>query len=144
MYTNQLNFDTIIVGGIVRHRTSRLIKIFEITDTCFMGFPLTKDSRFTFHHCIKKEDGGTNSIDNGAVLTREAHELLNYIEMNYYDIYYKINEKLKEISNGKKHPTKEQLYEIKSLINDFRRLEKLDELESYIDTNKLTKKIIDL
>lgn len=110
-----------------------------------MGFPLTKDSRFTYHHLVKKEYGGDNSLDNGAVLTREAHALLNYLEFNYYDIYYKINNKLIEINKSKKHPTKEQLYEIKSLIRDYERLKRLEEIEEDIEKNKLlSKKVITL
>lgn len=144
MYTNQLVFDTILVGGFMKHRTSRMVRIYELTDACFMGFPLTKDSRFTFHHCIKKEYGGSNSIDNGAVLTNDAHRLLNYIEMNYYEIYYQINCKLIEISKGKHHPTKEQLNEINELIRAFRRLEKLDELENSLTKKYLSKQIITL
>lgn len=128
----------------MKHRTSRMVRIYELTDTCFMGFPLTKESRFTFHHCIKKEHGGSNSIDNGAVLTNDAHQLLNYIEMNYYEIYYQINNKLIEISKGKQHPTKEQLHDIKNLIRDYKRLEKLEELEEQLNKNHLPKRVITL
>lgn len=129
----------------MKHRTSKLVRMYELTDSCFMGFPLTKDSKFTYHHLIKKEYGGDNSLENGAVLTREAHALLNYLEMNYYDIYYQINNKLIEINKMKKHPTKEQINDIKRLIRDYERLRKLEEIEEDISRNKLlSKKVITL
>lgn len=129
----------------MKHRTSKLVRIYELTDSCFMGFPLTENSRFTYHHLIKKEFGGDNSLDNGAVLTREAHALLNYLEMNYYDIYYQINNKLIEINKMKKHPTKEQINDIKRLIRDYERLRKLEEIEEDLSRNKLlSKKVITL
>ncbi len=113
----------------MKHKTKKMVKIYELTDKCFMGFPVNSNSKFTFHHCVKKEYGGNNSIDNGAVLTLEAHRFLNYLELNNYEIYYQINCKLIEISKGKQHPSINQLKEIKNLIMQYYRLKSLEEIE---------------
>lgn len=47
----------------------------------------------TYHHIKKKEHGGKNTIENGAVLCREIHEWLhNNIEHEDRELYNLINE----------------------------------------------------
>lgn len=113
----------------MKHKTKRMIRIYELTDKCFMGFSVKQDSKFTFHHCIKKEYGGSNSIDNGAILTKEAHQFLNYLEINNYELYYLINCILIEISKGKQHPSNEQWKEIHDLIVQYYRIKSLEEID---------------
>ncbi len=96
--------------------TEKLIKIHKLKDYCFMGYPVSKESYFTFHHCKKKADGGTRTIDNGAIITLDAHRDLNEIERNEIEIYNLINEILIEINQSKKHPTPNQWRRIKHLL----------------------------
>ena len=49
--------------------TQEMIHIFKMTDFDWMGYELTKEANyFTFHHIIKKEHGGKEKINNGAIL----------------------------------------------------------------------------
>ena len=48
--------------------TQEMIHIFKMTDFDWMGYELTKEANyFTFHHIIKKEHGGKEKINNGAI-----------------------------------------------------------------------------
>jgi hypothetical protein len=59
----------------------------------WMGFPVTTKNYITYHHIYEARNGGIESENNGALLTRKAHEYLNiayiidrplYDEYNYY------------------------------------------------------------
>ena len=43
--------------------------------------------RLTYHHIKKKCDGGKVTIDNGALLNREAHDFLHYQETHDIQLY---------------------------------------------------------
>lgn len=50
--------------------------------------------RLTYHHIKKKCDGGKETIANGALLNREAHDLVHYLESNERELYEELNEAL--------------------------------------------------
>ena len=57
----------------------------------FMGFPYSERTSLTFHHIKKRCNEGTISVDNGAILTRDAHRFLHYLEKKDIQSYIKIN-----------------------------------------------------
>jgi hypothetical protein len=73
--------------------TQEMIHIFKMTDFDWMGYELTKEANyFTFHHIIKKEHGGKEKINNGAVLIgNSAHNYLHIIESRELDMYIYLN-----------------------------------------------------
>ena len=111
----------------------------------WMGFKLTDSNYLTAHHLKKCEDGGTEDINNLAILSLYANQYLNG-KIIYYDmdIYNKINEELAKINNTRKYPTKEDLVVIKKLLEDFeKRYEKSLKEELRITTfnEKVLKKL---
>lgn len=50
--------------------------------------------RLTYHHIVKKCDGGKATVSNGAPLCREAHDLLHYYEMKNRERYEALNDAL--------------------------------------------------
>lgn len=103
--------------------TQEMIHIFKMTDFDWMGYELTKEANyFTFHHIIKKEHGGKEKINNGAILIgNSAHNYLHIIESRELDMYVYINKILKEINNQRYLPTKEQLLKIYDCLEKFER-----------------------
>lgn len=73
----------------MKNITRLMIDIYHLDDYCFMGYTLNKHA--TFHHLVKKENGGKEIIQNGAVLNPIAHEYLHIIECKDYDIFNYIN-----------------------------------------------------
>lgn len=50
-------------------------------------------NNITYHHCIiKKCNGGKETVYNGALLNRQAHDFLNKIEIANPELYDEINE----------------------------------------------------
>ena len=101
----------------MRDITKRMIKIYNLDKLCFMGYTL--DRTASFHHIIKREHGGKETIENGAVLNKTAHEYLHIIEYKDIGTYIAINKILKIINEQRDKPTIEQLQIISKLLSMF-------------------------
>ena len=88
-----------------------MIKIYNLDKLCFMGYKL--DRHATFHHIEKKEHGGLEIIENGAVLNP------NIIEYKDIEIYIAVNKILKLINEQRDKPTVEQYQIISKLLSMF-------------------------
>lgn len=86
----------------------------------FMGYTFRTINDLSYHHIIKRVDGGPKIIENGALLVRDtSHQYLHIIEEREYDMYVYINEILKIINNQQRPPTKEQLIKIREVLLEF-------------------------
>lgn len=104
-------------GELMKEITRQMIRIYGLKEFDFMGYKLIKNNA-TFHHLIKKENGGRETIDNGAVLMPVSHSYLHLIEFKNFDIYYSINSIMK-ICNKKGCINKEDLLVISELLHMF-------------------------
>ena len=50
-----------------------------------MNFSLSKRNLYTFHHIVSRSIGGVDAINNGAILTKKAHDLLHLLEIVCFD-----------------------------------------------------------
>ena len=92
----------------------------------FMGYKLSKHNPYSYHHIVKKENGGNTSLENGAILTKNSHNLLHIIEYREYQIYITINQILRLINISKQAPTKEYLKIINDLLEQFESIHEYD------------------
>ena len=60
-----------------------MIEIYQPDDVDWMGFYRVKGNPYTFHHIREKCNKGKNELNNGAILTKNAHRLLNILEKDY-------------------------------------------------------------
>lgn len=97
--------------------TKQMVRIYNLDKLCFMGYKLDKNA--SYHHIIKREHGGKETIENGAVLNPYAHEYLHIIEYKDLDMFIAINSILKVINVQRDKPTKEQLKTISHLLTMF-------------------------
>lgn len=104
--------------------TKHMIEIYNLDKLCFMGYTLDKTA--SFHHIVKKCNGGKEEINNGAVLNKEAHEYLHIIEYKDIDTYITINNILKIINQQRDKPTIEQYKIISKLLSIFEEEHKKD------------------
>ena len=87
----------------------------------WMNYRITRKQDLSFHHIVKKEHGGKATIDNGALLTTNAHNYLHIIEQRDILTYTYIN-KMFEIINKQLHePNADQRYVIEYLLKEFER-----------------------
>ena len=98
--------------------TSQMIKVYETYKYDWMNF-LIIDNELTYHHIVKREDGGGLTFSNGALLTPRAHNYLHLIEKYDIEIYDKINEIFKAINNQKHKPSNNQKKIIDLLLLEF-------------------------
>lgn len=103
-----------------------MLKIYKpISNLDWMNYKLIK-SDVTFHHIIKREDGGRRDIENGALLMPVAHQYLHLIEYKDIETYNAINRIFKYINQQKQEPTSEQRDIIEYLLKQFEEEHKWD------------------
>lgn len=100
---------------------SIMMKIYNTFDIDWMGDVIGSLSDLTRHHIVKKEKGGIDDISNYALLTRKSHELLHYLEDNYYSEYVKLNYLFLMLNRTNKTPTSDYFETIKSIMKKVRK-----------------------
>ncbi len=89
------------------HRNlKRMLEIYKPNGFDWMNFVVTRRNPFTFHHIVSRSDGGEDTISNGAILTRRAHDLLHILEYvcpeayaDLQDVFMRINESNRPLTN---------------------------------------------
>ena len=103
----------------MKNVTKLIIRIYNVKKIDWMGYKVSKDNPYTYHHLKKKCDGGKENIKNGAILTNYAHEYLNIIENYDYELYEYINNVLLQINEQGFAPLKRQLLAIDFILRQF-------------------------
>lgn len=106
--------------------TKELIKIYRPIGLDWMNYRVTRQNPVTYHHIIKKENGGLYTLDNGALLTTTGHQYLHIIECKEIKLYDMLNKMFEIINRQRTAPTEEQREIIEYLLNEFYTLHKND------------------
>lgn len=103
-----------------------MLKIYKpLSGLDWMNYKLVKKD-VTFHHIIKRVDGGKRVIENGALLIPVAHQYLHLIEFKDIETYNAINKIFKFINQQQSEPTTEQREIIEYLLREFEKTHKND------------------
>ena len=103
-----------------------MLKIYKpISGLDWMNYKLVKKD-LTYHHLLKKSDGGKETIDNGALLMPISHQYLHLIECKDIETYNAINKLFSYINMQKHEPTIQQRVYIDYLLSEFERVHKWD------------------
>lgn len=94
----------------------KMIEIYG--DNCWMGYKVSRKNQYTFHHIKEKRNGGKEVIENGALLTREAHDDLNILEFEKRILYKKLNELFTMLNKTQAPPTKEYWSELYGVLEE--------------------------
>ena len=98
---------------------SLMIKSYNLKNRDWLNYKVYDVSYVTFHHIVKEEDGGKLEFSNGALLVKDSHTYLHFIESYDADIYNKLNEILLEINKSGQEPTSNQYKRIELLFLKF-------------------------
>ena len=113
-------------GEFMKEIKKEMLKIYKpYSDLDWMNYKLIK-SEITFHHIIKREDGGRRDIENGALLMPIAHQYLHLIEYKDINTYIAINKMFEYINRQQHEPTMEQREIIEYLLREFEEKHKWD------------------
>ena len=86
----------------------------------WMDYKIVRINDLTFHHIHEKRNGGKRELRNGAILIRDAHNYLNYLD-RYYNKYYKqLNGLFKELNMTMKPPTDDYYIEVNHILRKVR------------------------
>lgn len=106
--------------------TKEMLKIYKpYSELDWLNYKIIKKD-VTFHHIIKREDGGKGTIENGALIMPVAHQYLHLIEYKDIDTYIAINKFFKFINQQHHEPTLEQREMIEYLLTEFEKEHKWD------------------
>ena len=121
VFTTKVIYDIIINQGeqFMKSILVDMIEMYKIKDYDWMGFKIDNISDLTFHHIIKAENGGDYSLENGAILTKKAHDFLHCIEGKNHLIYDEINILFKIINTKKGIDCEDELMLIRNLILNY-------------------------
>ena len=104
-----------------------MLKVYKpISNLDWLNYRIIRKCDLTYHHIVKKCDGGDNSISNGALLLPTPHQYLHLIENLDIEIYIKLNEIFKIINKQGYEPTLEQRRLIEYLLQEFELIHKWD------------------
>lgn len=99
--------------------TREMLQIYQpISNMDWMNYKLVKKD-LTFHHIIKKCDGGREELSNGALIMPIGHQYLHIIEYKDYKTYKHINDVFKLVNKQEYEPTLEQREIIEYLLRQF-------------------------
>jgi hypothetical protein len=97
----------------------KMLKIYKpISNLDWLNYKLVKHD-LTYHHIIKREYGGKETIENGALLVRNSHSYLHLIECKDLEKYIVLNKLLQIINNQKCEPTMDQRKIIEYILQEF-------------------------
>ena len=66
---------------------TKMIETYEPNREDWMGFKLSDDNPYTFHHIRERRFGGKEELENGAILTGRAHQFLNHLDCHHHKVY---------------------------------------------------------
>ena len=92
-----------------------MINIYGINKIDWMGWEITSTNKLTYHHIIEKRNGGEESVQNGALLTRKAHQALHQAEVYNPDLYNEYQYWFRIINDMMCPPTEEIMEIMRSL-----------------------------
>lgn len=101
-------------------------------NNCWMGYRVSRTNPYTFHHIRKDSSGGKRELNNGAVLTKHAHNDLNLIERKAEKYYKELNRLFKALNKSKSPPTLEYYIEIRIILEE---VSQFVEMSSFYNPN---------
>lgn len=106
--------------------TKEMLQIYKpLSDMDWMNYKLVRKN-LTFHHIVKREDGGKPIITNGALLMPVAHQYLHLIEYKDIETYNAINKIFSLVNQQQYEPTREQREIVEYLLKEFEKVHKND------------------
>ncbi len=82
----------------------------------WMNFKERQGNLYTYHHIQERRNGGHKTVENGAILTHRAHDLLNMIEVRCPKIYDQLQEVFRRINASNEPPTNDDIKEIDLIL----------------------------
>ena len=97
-----------------------MLKVYKpISGMDWLNYRIVRKDEMTFHHIIKRCDGGKMKMNNGALLLPPSHRYLHLIEFKDIETYVAINKIFKFVNEQRAEPTMEQREILEYLLRQF-------------------------
>ena len=107
--------------------TKEMLHIYQpISNLDWLNYKIVRNKDLTFHHIIKRENGGKLELSNGALLIPVAHQYLHLIEYKDIETYNAINKIFRYVNDQEYEPTREQREIVEYLLREFEKVHKND------------------
>lgn len=104
----------------MKNITREMLKIYKPNSNLdWMNYRINRKCDLTFHHILKRCDGGSRVIENGALLLPIPHQYLHLIEYRDNETYKMLNKVFEIVNKQREEPTKDQREIIEYLLQDF-------------------------
>lgn len=102
-----------------------LIKMLKIYKPLELGvdwldYKIINPNDLTYHHILEKRNGGRRTIENGAILIRESHDYLHFLDRYYHKYYRNLNDLFRALNMTMQPPTEEYYEEINYILKKVR------------------------
>lgn len=77
---------------------TEMLNIYKPIDIDWMGYKISKKNPLTYHHIKEVSKKGKKKVDNGALLTKKAHNLLHEIQKYNLKLYNEWQQLFREIN----------------------------------------------
>ena len=101
-----------------KHILEEMIQIFGKQKFDWMGYKITPQNYISYHHILEKRNGGKETVDNGAILSKDSHILLHKLEQINYDLYLHWQLLFININEKKAPLDDDSLWEIEVLLKE--------------------------
>lgn len=118
--------NSFFIGEKRKEITKEMLKIYvPYSGLDWMNYRIVRRD-MTFHHILKREDGGGYYIENGALLMPVAHQYLHLIEFRDEERYKALNKIFEIVNHQEREPTREQREIVEYLLKEFERMHQRD------------------
>ena len=93
-----------------------MITIYKPEGIDWMNCSLQRKNPYTFHHIQEARNGGKRTVSNGAIITSNAHQYLNFLDFEYHRIYLDLNYLFKELNNTMLPPAEDYFEEVDYIL----------------------------
>ena len=80
-----------------------------------------KYNKLTYHHILERRNGGKVTIENGALIGRNEHDYLNFLDNNYHKIYDELNELFYELNKTYAPPTQNHYENVEYVLKKIKK-----------------------
>ena len=93
----------------------KMLEIYKPKDIDWMSYKITRNNGLTLHHIVEESKGGITVVENGALVTKSGHRVLNMLYGLDRGLYNEWNALFRLINQSMVPPTEEMVEEAKIL-----------------------------
>jgi hypothetical protein len=100
----------------MKNKDVKNLLIRKYGNECWLKYKLTRDNQLTLHHIKPRRSNGATNEENGALLSRLAHNDFNRLEQRYPELASEINMYLKTFKGNYPNEVLDRINKLMKLV----------------------------